>query len=178
MNDRVTDASRLDVAAEARGLSDRLTNDHPALRQAWHPVARSADVEGRPVTARLLGEDWVLVRLAGEVAAFPDRCPHRLAPLSAGWVDEVAGEAVLRCGYHGWCFTAQGRCAEIPALGPADHLPPRARLAPPAGVVECYGLVWLAPEPPVASIAEFPELDDGGSPAPRWRSSRHRSGLD
>lgn len=139
-----------------------LTNADAALRRAWHPVALSADVGATPRATRLLGEDWVLLRLDGRVAAFPDRCPHRLAPLTAGWVDDVDGQAVLRCGYHGWCFDAGGRCVEIPALGPADHIPPRARLEPPYAVAERHGLVWMAIETPVAALPEVPELDDDG----------------
>jgi phenylpropionate dioxygenase-like ring-hydroxylating dioxygenase large terminal subunit len=137
-----------------------LTNEDAALRRAWHPVARSGDVGSVPLTAGLLGEEWVLVRLDGEVAAFPDRCPHRLAPLSAGWIDDVDGRSVLRCGYHGWCFTAQGGCVEIPALGAGDHLPPRARLEAPFGVTERYGLVWLAVEAPIVPIPDLCDLDD------------------
>jgi vanillate O-demethylase monooxygenase subunit len=135
-----------------------LENTHPALRAAWHPVARADEVGAEPVAVRLMGEYWVVVRLGGELAAFPDRCPHRLAPLSAGWVD---GD-VLRCGYHGWCFDAAGACTEIPALGPGATLPPRARLTPAAGVTERYGLVWLALEPPRLDLPEVPEFGAEG----------------
>ncbi len=79
------------------------------------------------------------------LVAFEDRCPHRLAPLSAGWVDG----ATLRCGYHGWCFDADGACTEIPPLGGSDRIPPRAAATSPAGLAERNGMVFLAPEPPV-----------------------------
>ena len=39
-----------------------LVSDIPALRQYWYPVARAADVDARPVPARLLGQDLVLWR--------------------------------------------------------------------------------------------------------------------
>jgi len=70
-----------------------LTNTDPALRRAVAPVARSADVGRIRWAVRLLGEDWALVRLhaapgATRLAAFLDRCPHRLAPLSAGRIDD------------------------------------------------------------------------------------------
>ncbi|HTX62797.1 MAG TPA: Rieske 2Fe-2S domain-containing protein, partial [Acidimicrobiales bacterium] len=94
-----------------------LTNTHPALRYCWHPVARSADVGERPHRVFLLGEPWLLVRLGvdGELVAFFDRCPHRMAPLSIGSIVEPAGGggSVLQCAYHGWCFDAEGRCTEI-----------------------------------------------------------------
>jgi phenylpropionate dioxygenase-like ring-hydroxylating dioxygenase large terminal subunit len=43
---------------------------------------------------------------------FLDQCPHRLAPLSEGRVDEKTGN--LMCSYHGWQFDAQGICTDIP----------------------------------------------------------------
>src|SRR5262249_24656593 len=106
-----------------------LANTDPALRRAWHPVARSNEVTDTPHSVRPPGEDWVLVRLP-ELAAFVDRCPHRLAPLSAGSVDGGS----LRCGYHGWCFGADGGCREIPSLGQNEHMPPRARATTPARI--------------------------------------------
>lgn len=166
-------------------LSAGLSNTHPALRYCWHPVARSADVADRPVRVLLLAEPWVLVRLGptGGVRAFFDRCPHRLAPLSLGSVvlrptaveptaaaPEAAPEPepALQCAYHGWCFGADGRCVDIPALGvsaladstladstlpdaaatPAAHIPPRAKLRVAHGVAERHGMVFLCPTAP------------------------------
>jgi vanillate O-demethylase monooxygenase subunit len=94
----------------------------------------------------------VLVRLAGSVAAFYDRCPHRAAPLSAGRV--VDGR--LACAYHGWSFDATGRCVGIPSLGPEAKIAPKARCEKPYGVIERYGLVFVALDEP---LVELPELD-------------------
>jgi phenylpropionate dioxygenase-like ring-hydroxylating dioxygenase large terminal subunit len=135
-----------------------LDNTSPCLAAAWHPVAASAEVGDQPVGVLLLDRPWVLVRLDGEVRAFEDRCPHRLAPLSAG---SVAGGRLV-CRYHGWAFEAGGACTRIPANSEDGPIPSRASLARPAGVVERYGLVWLAPEPPVCDLHEFPEWDDRG----------------
>ncbi len=139
-------------------MSRRLTNTNAALRHGWHPVARSGEVADEPVAVRLLGEPWVLARLDDGLAAFADRCPHRLAPLSAGRVD--AHELV--CGYHGWRFVVSGECTAVPALGPGVPAPRRARAAPPWGVVERHGLIWIAPEEPFADLIEVPEADEAG----------------
>lgn len=144
-----------------------LDNTTPALRRCWHVVATSDEVGDGPHQVWLLGEPWVLVRLGPDLAAFPDRCPHRLAPLSAG---SVTG-SLLQCGYHGWQFDASGSCARIPALGAGERLPSRAGLRPVAGVQERYGLIWIAPEGPLDAIQDFPEWTapgyDTASTAPR-----------
>jgi vanillate O-demethylase monooxygenase subunit len=133
-----------------------LSNVDPALRRCWHPVARSSEVGDHPVKVRLLGEDWALVRLPTGLAAFLDRCPHRFAPLTAGWVD---GD-VLRCGYHGWCFDRTGSCTAIPSMAGREARPARARAQTPAGLAERHGMVFLAPEPPVTELLDVPEADD------------------
>jgi phenylpropionate dioxygenase-like ring-hydroxylating dioxygenase large terminal subunit len=137
-------------------MSDTLSNIDPALRHCWHPVARPAEVTGQPRRFLLLGEPWVLYRVGGTIVAFADRCPHRHTPLSIGHCE--GGE--LRCAYHGWRFDASGACVEIPALGVGATLPPAARLSPAAGVAESHGMVFLAPEDPIAPLGAIPEAED------------------
>ena len=138
----------------------RLTNLDPALRNWWHPVALATDLADAPLAVTLLGEPYVVVRLDGRLAAFPDRCPHRLAPLSAG---SVVG-AELQCGYHGWRFGADGRCAAIPALGEGATIPPRAALDA-LRVEERHGLIFLAGSDPGGGAdvrLDVPEWDAAG----------------
>jgi len=137
-------------------MTDWISNDTSGLERAWYAVAMSRDVGDSPVPVRVLGRDWVLARLDSGLVAFEDRCPHRLAPLSIG---AICGSE-LRCGYHGWTFDATGACTGIPALGDDAAIPSRAAVATPAGLIERYGMVWLAPEPPVCDIPAFPEWDD------------------
>jgi len=140
-----------------------LGNADPALRRGWHVVAASHEIGRDPVQVWLLGEPWALVRLptaegptagggATRLVAFADRCPHRLAPLSAG---TVVGE-MLQCPYHGWCFDGDGACTVVPALGGRDRISPRARAATPAGLTEQGGLVFLAPDAPVGERLDLP----------------------
>lgn len=148
-----------------------LGNTDPALRRAWHPVLRVSELDGDAMDSdamhsgaihrvRLLGEDWAVARLDGEVAVLADRCPHRLAPLSLGTVERAAGGDVLRCGYHGWCFTGAGECTSIPALGPDARRPPRSHAVAPAAVTTHLGLVWIAPEPPLTPLPDDPLAGD------------------
>jgi vanillate O-demethylase monooxygenase subunit len=133
-----------------------LSNVDPALRRCWHPVARPAEVTEQPRQVMLLGEPWVLYRAGGRIVAFADRCPHRRTPLSLGHCEADA----LQCAYHGWRFDATGACIEIPALGRGARIPPAARLSGPAGLVEAHGLVFLAPEEPIAPLGSIPEAAD------------------
>ncbi|SHF57597.1 Rieske 2Fe-2S domain-containing protein [Geodermatophilus nigrescens] len=139
-----------------------------ARSAGWFPVARAAEVGTTPVPVGAGGRSWVVVRLrpGAEVSAFPARCPHRLVPLAAATV--VEGR--LQCPYHGWRFDGDGRCVDVPSLGPDGSAPPRADLAVPWAVEERHGWVWLAPErtavglPPAPSAAPVPE--PAPAPAP------------
>lgn len=146
-------------------------------RRSWHVAALAEEVGDEPVQVWVAGEPWVLVRLDDRLAAFLDRCPHRLAPMSAGRVVAAEyGSARLACGYHGWRYDADGRCDLIPALGKTEGISRRAALAPPAGLAEAYGLVWLAPEPPLAPLPAFPEWDSPGVTRARSASVRTTAG--
>ena len=136
----------------------RLTNSSPWLRQSWHAVATSEEVGDRPRQVWLVDEPWAVLRLGGQLVAFRDRCPHRLAPLSLG---TVMGDE-LQCAYHGWRFGADGGCRAIPALAAGDHLPPRAHATRAWGVAERYGLIWLAPEEPRCPLPAFAEWETDG----------------
>lgn len=128
----------------------------PRLRQAWHPVAESTDVGDAPHAVELLTERLVLWRDPdGAIVAAPDRCPHREAPLSAGWAED--GELV--CPYHGWRFGAGGRCVEVPSSGRGAPVPPAAHL-PCVHVTERYGLVWLCLDTPAGDLPVIPNEDD------------------
>jgi phenylpropionate dioxygenase-like ring-hydroxylating dioxygenase large terminal subunit len=142
------------VRDDGKVAAGEFTNAHPALAEFWHPVALSSEVSQDPVAIRLAGQGWVLARFGGVVAAFADACPHRRARLSAG---QITG-GTLQCTYHGWRFTAEGRCVEIPALADTAAIPERAALNRPAEVAERDGMVWLAPKPPRAPL---PGLDPG-----------------
>jgi phenylpropionate dioxygenase-like ring-hydroxylating dioxygenase large terminal subunit len=145
-----------------------MSNVSQELKRSWIAVAHSEEVVEEPVAVSVLGEPWVVVRMEGEVRAFVDRCPHRLAPLSAGRV--VNDE--LQCGYHGWRYGTDGKVTAIPALGPDAVLPPRACLTAAAAVVDHLGLIWLAIEPPLAPLPELPGWNQAGFVSARCETVR------
>jgi phenylpropionate dioxygenase-like ring-hydroxylating dioxygenase large terminal subunit len=133
-------------------------------RTSWFPVARATDVGTTPVPVGAAGQAFVVVRLrpGGEVSAFPSRCPHRLVPLAAATVVD----GTLQCPYHGWRFDAEGRCADIPSLGPQGTPPPRADLPVPWAVEERHGWVWLAPDATTAPVPPRSAVEPAPEPVP------------
>jgi vanillate O-demethylase monooxygenase subunit len=159
------------AVSPSAGGAAALGNTSPVWRRAWHAVAHAEEVTAEaPVQVLIAGEEWVITRLDGRLAAFEDRCPHRLAPLSAGHITaEADGTARLACAYHGWRFDAAGRCDLIPSLGRQGNISKRARLRPAHGVAEAYGLIWLAPDEPLAPLPAFGEWDAPGMTSARSR---------
>ena len=122
--------------------------DNDNLLGYWYPVARSVDVQTAPVPVKLLGRNIVVWRDGkGAVSALPDRCPHREAKLSGGWVNE----GCLVCPYHGWEFEAKGRCTRVPSSSDNVPPPPKAHLEP-HGCQDLYGLIWVCIGEPKAEI--------------------------
>jgi phenylpropionate dioxygenase-like ring-hydroxylating dioxygenase large terminal subunit len=99
----------------------------------WHPIARSRDLNRRPIARRVLDLELVLFRSQdGRIGAMANRCPHRGMRLSKGCVR--AGRLV--CPYHGWSYGSDGE-----ARSPGN---PSLRLtAPTFEVMERHGLVWV-----------------------------------
>jgi phenylpropionate dioxygenase-like ring-hydroxylating dioxygenase large terminal subunit len=132
-----------------------LITQEPAFRDFWYPVAFESVVAPGPVARRLLGQDLVLWQSGHEIAAAIDRCPHREAKLSAGW---LSPECHLVCPYHGWEYGPTGRATRIPQLPREIPIPSKATLE----TVHCqvrYGLVWVSlsdkPTGEIPAIAEY-----------------------
>ena len=150
-------------------------------RYFWHPVCtlkelRDANTDGRGNRkfSQLLGEELVIAETSNGVIALNDRCPHRSASLSLGWVEDDC----IRCPYHGWKYNSDGQCVEIPAA-PDLPIPPNA-LAKKYDVQVMYNLVWVRLEQGVdIPIPDFPDYDDPEMklvyyPTYEWKTSAAR----
>ncbi|WP_445173288.1 Rieske 2Fe-2S domain-containing protein [Microcoleus sp.] len=83
--------------------------------QHWYPLSPVEDLDPKqPTSVTLLGLRLVIwkPKSSETFQVFLDRCPHRLAPLSQGRIDDETGS--LMCSYHGWQFDRQGICTHIP----------------------------------------------------------------
>jgi len=83
--------------------------------QHWYPLSPIEDLDPKqPTPVTILGLRLVIwkPRSSETYQVFIDKCPHRLAPLSEGRIDDKTGN--LMCSYHGWQFDSQGLCTHIP----------------------------------------------------------------
>lgn len=137
-----------------------LSTKQPVLRRFWYPVMRATRLDdGRPHPFRLLGENIVLWRLSdGGVACVKDRCCHRTAKLSLGFVQKDH----IVCGYHGWEFNCSGACVRIPQRAEGSPPPPASYCVEAYKVKERYGYVWVALGEPLTDIPELPHANVEG----------------
>ncbi|PIN11831.1 Pheophorbide a oxygenase [Handroanthus impetiginosus] len=136
----------------------------------WYPVVPICDLDKRrPHAKKVMGLDLVIWwdRNESEWKVFDDSCPHRLAPLSEGRIDQWGR---LQCVYHGWCFGGSGDCKFIPQAprdGPPIHTSQKACVAVYPSC-EQNGILWFWPnsDPQYKDIYTkkkphyIPELDD------------------
>jgi vanillate O-demethylase monooxygenase subunit len=82
------------------------------VRNCWYVAAWDHELKaGELISRTIINEPVALYRASdGALVAMEDRCCHRFAPLSKGWIE---GDD-LRCMYHGLKFDRTGRCIEIP----------------------------------------------------------------
>lgn len=133
-----------------------------ALRRTWQPVAVAAELPpGRVLGYTLLDTELVIARFAdGRVIVADVACPHKGARLSAGCIRDDT----LMCPYHGWRFSVDGACRDIPSL--VDPTPEKLALSHlrTHAVQERYGMVWVKLDPSGPhQLPEVPEFED-----PRW----------
>ncbi|SDG22715.1 Rieske 2Fe-2S domain-containing protein [Klenkia brasiliensis] len=156
------------------GPEHLVLSEHPVFRRFWYAVCAVDDVRtdvepGRrgaaPLHRTVLGTDLVVWRPdpTGPVSVAHDRCAHRDAPLSMGWV----ADCHLVCPYHGWEWDRDGLTQRIPQFPDSPH-PTKSGLTMVRST-ERYGLVWVclatdAEGGPLADIPEVVEWDD-----PAWR---------
>lgn len=134
-----------------------LVTRQPLFRRFWYPVIPLALLdEGKPRAFRLLGEDLVLWRTGeGRYAAMEDRCSHRTAKLSMGWLEQDR----IVCAYHGWQYEASGKCVAIPQNPEARKTPYQVRSYP---VEQRYGYLWVCLDP--QPLNTIPQLEEDGTP--------------
>jgi phenylpropionate dioxygenase-like ring-hydroxylating dioxygenase large terminal subunit len=129
-----------------------LTTQQKTLRKFWYATMPLHHLVDGPKPFRLMGEDIVLfLDTEGAPAALRDRCCHRTAKLSKGWLEE--GHIV--CGYHGWTYDRSGALIRMPQMEPDKPIP--SYKVPAYRCQARYGYVWVALEEPLIDLFDIPE---------------------
>ena len=132
-----------------------LATRQPVLRNFWYAAVPAAKLDDGPKPFRILGQDIVLfLDEFGEPAALEDRCCHRTAKLSKGWIKN--GRIV--CGYHGWEYDRTGKLVNVPQF-PFEQAVPDAR-AKAFHAKTRYGYVWVCLGEPIDNIPDLPYEED------------------
>ncbi len=126
------------------------------LAQFWQPIGLSR--EHKPGTAKrikMLGNFYTLYRgQDGQINLVQDRCPHRGTSLAYGWVEGNS----IRCRYHGWKFSGDGRGEEFPAETQSYARSMCLKVYP---VQEYLGVIFgFFGEGEAPAFLRFPELED------------------
>lgn len=124
--------------------------------QHWYPLSPIEDLDPEiPVPVTLLGIRLVIwkPRYSENYQVFLDVCPHRLAPLSEGRVDDKTGN--LMCSYHGWQFDGQGICTNIPQAENPEIIAKNQQnfCVTSLPVREENDLLWVWPDVKTAELA-------------------------
>ena len=104
----------METAEQNRLLTQvgRATPMGQLLRRYWQPIGAASELQTKwTQRVRLLGEDLVLFRdRQGKLGLIAEQCPHRRASFLHG----IPTERGIRCPYHGWEFSAEGKCLNQP----------------------------------------------------------------
>lgn len=132
-----------------------LQTKQPVLRKFYYPVMPMSQLQDGPQSVTIFGEKIVLwLDTEGKPAAAIDRCCHRTARLSKGYVEK----GCVVCPYHGWTFNRDGKCTYFPQSQLED--PPKAYKIKSYRCEERYGYAWVALDEPLTGVPEFMRADD------------------
>lgn len=140
----------LKSVTEAKGLPNAHYTDPSViaeentalLRNGWAGLAVASDVpepgDARPLT--FLGEPLLLIRgKDGDVRVFHNVCRHRGMIL----VEEPRKiEGAIRCPYHSWCYSTDGRLVTTPHVGGPGTNVHEAIDRNTLGLIELRSQIW------------------------------------
>jgi 3-ketosteroid 9alpha-monooxygenase subunit A len=143
--------------------------------RGWFMIADASEVTQTPQAIRFFGRDMVLYRgKSGRPVLLDAFCPHmrvHIARNTTSYIvkdgEQIEGDSI-RCPGHGWRFTPEGQCDDIPY---STHGVPKAACIKSFTVREKAGCIWMWHDvedgKPDYDLPEFAEWDMTGWV--RWR---------
>lgn len=85
------------------------------IKSKWYAILSSSEIKNNEIKSiKRLGNDFVLYRGEnGSLSCFADKCAHRGAALSKGWLKNNC----IVCPFHGIEYDSSGKCIHIPSEG-------------------------------------------------------------
>jgi choline monooxygenase len=138
--------------AEASALAARFYADPAVLElergqvfaRSWQLAAHAEELTaaGDHVACTIAGVPMLIVRgTDGVLRAFHNVCRHRAGPIAT---ESGRGATTLRCRYHGWTYTLEGRLRAAPEMDDAADFDAATVALSGARVCEWQGLVFVA----------------------------------
>jgi phenylpropionate dioxygenase-like ring-hydroxylating dioxygenase large terminal subunit len=123
-------------------------------KKTWQFACREEELTqvGDHVVYDIADLSYVVVRSApGEIKAFANSCLHRGRALK----DRDGNSAELRCPFHGWAWSLDGKLKHQPCRWDFPHVE-RERYGLPEAKVACWGgFVFLNPDPEAEPFEDF-----------------------
>lgn len=124
--------------------------------RSWQYIGHESQLAepGQWVADEIAGFPLLVVRGGdGALNAFHNVCRHRAGPLTDGHEGKCDG--LLRCKYHGWSYTLDGRLRMAREFGAKSGFDAREYGLFPVRVETWRGTVWVAVDPGIAPFAEW-----------------------
>ena len=122
----------------------------------WFPVLPLSSTDfSNPQSLQILGKDFVIWKKDNKLICQDDICPHRLAPLSEGYIDSESKN--LRCAYHGWEFNECGNCTVIPQLDistESEFIKTKGKIST-YPVIQYEDILWVFLDKNISNIKPF-----------------------
>jgi choline monooxygenase len=138
--------------------------------KSWQVAARVEQLQqpGSYVTCTIAGEPVIVVRGTDSVLrAFFNVCRHHAAAV----MTESSGVATqLRCPYHGWTYSLDGRLKSAPELGAICNFDRDSQGLVPIEIATWKDWVCVSLNPGAQPVEQLPDLAIGNL---RWFERRH-----
>ena len=136
--------------SQANGLPNEhyITSDifdeekHALLFKKWAGLAVGADVPdpGDAVPITFLGMPLLLIRdRSNQIRVFQNTCRHR-GMILVETPQKIEG--AIRCPYHSWCYTTDGRLVSTPHVGGPGHNTHKDIDRSKLGLIEIRSHIW------------------------------------
>ena len=138
-------------------------------KRVWQMACREEDIPepGDHIRYDIVGMSFIVLRTqAGQIKCYPNACLHRGRMLKE--FDGHASE--LRCPFHGFCWSLDGRLIDIPARWDFPHVRDEAFSLPEIPVATWAGWVFINPDQGCAPFDDF--IRDLAWQFQRWDMSK------